>query len=197
MDKNRFWHDASKCGAVIGALLCISSFIEYNIIISGKIGLYSLFAIEWLGAVVLHYYLLHRYTRERSRLYSRDDGFTFGQGYSFILATSLFAGFIFGAFNYLYQFIIIGYSQVIDQQIAAITQILSISGSVDTTIEAMLRENIKVIKAAPEPNILQIIWGGITASFVFGGFFGAIIAGTSARQPQPFDNNDFNTNVNE
>lgn len=38
--------------------------------------------VEWIGVVVLHYYLLHRFTRNRSKLYSAEEGFSFGQDIS-------------------------------------------------------------------------------------------------------------------
>lgn len=186
MNNNTLWNDAAAAGAKVGALLSISFLIESVFTLSGNMTLYTLMIVEWLAVVCLHYMLLHRYTRKRRTLFTKDEGFSFGQGYSFILVTSAFAGVILGVVTYIYQFIIIGWEKFTDLQIEAMTKIVSVSGGVNQSVEAMLLEMIKGLKAAPEPTILQIVMGGIMTSIMFGAFYGLIIAGTSARQPQPF-----------
>ena len=77
MEKTNFWKDVAKYGAIIGALLAVSFMLETRLQISASFGLY---AIEWIAVVVLHYYLLHRFTRRYSMMYTAEEGFSFGQG---------------------------------------------------------------------------------------------------------------------
>ena len=102
MEKQNFWNDAAKCGAIIGAILAVSMILETMMTLSGSMKYYALMTVEWIGVVVLHYYLLHRFTRNRSKLYSAEEGFSFGQGYLFVLAVSAFAGVIVGGVQYIY-----------------------------------------------------------------------------------------------
>ena len=83
MEKTNFWKDVAKYGAIIGALLAVSFMLETRLQISASFGLY---AIEWIAVVVLHYYLLHRFTRRYSMMYTAEEGFSFGQGYAYILS---------------------------------------------------------------------------------------------------------------
>ena len=89
MEKTNFWKDVAKYGAIIGALLAVSFMLETRLQISASFGLY---AIEWIAVVVLHYYLLHRFTRRYSMMYTAEEGFSFGQGYAYILSVSTVAG---------------------------------------------------------------------------------------------------------
>ena len=99
MEKTKFWKDVAKYGAIIGALLAVSFMLETRLQISASFGLY---AIEWIAVVVLHYYLLHRFTRRYSMMYTAEEGFSFGQGYAYILSVSTVAGLIVGIVQYLY-----------------------------------------------------------------------------------------------
>ena len=76
MEKQNFWNDAAKCGAIIGAILAVSMVLETMMTLSGSMKYYALMTVEWIGVVVLHYYLLHRFTRNRSKLYSAEEGFS-------------------------------------------------------------------------------------------------------------------------
>ena len=106
MEKTNFWKDVAKYGAIIGALLAVSFMLETRLQISASFGLY---AIEWIAVVVLHYYLLHRFTRRYSMMYTAEEGFSFGQGYAYILSVSTVAGLIVGIVQYLYLHFFIGY----------------------------------------------------------------------------------------
>ena len=83
MEKNNFWNEAAKCGAVIGLVLAVSSVLENSIFFTSGTGFLYLMLLEFFAVAALHYYLLHRYTRRRSQLYTADEGFTFGQATGF------------------------------------------------------------------------------------------------------------------
>ena len=90
-----------------------------HLTLSGSMKYYALMTVEWIGVVVLHYYLLHRFTRNRSKLYAAEEGFSFGQGYLFVLAVSAFAGVIVGGVQYIYLHLIMGYSNYTSRLVEA------------------------------------------------------------------------------
>lgn len=187
MEKNNIWNDAAKYGALLGALLSLSFILETAMTLSGKLSLYALLTLEWVVVVVLHYYLLHRFTRSRSRLYTPEEGFTFGQGYGFLLLVSAFAGIICGAVQYVYLHLIVGYSTYTDRMVAAMTDMISRSGGMSSSMEPYLAQTLNQIQATPEPSVLATVWGGVFTSLLFGALFGLIIAGVNARASKPFE----------
>lgn len=170
MEKNSFWNNAARQGAILGAVLAVSSVLENMMMLSGRLTLYALLTVETIAVIVLHYYLLHRYTRQRAALYTAEEGFTFGQGYGYLLAVSGFAGVIVGIVQYLYLHVIVGYGNYVDRM-----------------VEPLMSQTLAQLQSAPEPTVLATVWSGIFSSLLFGAFFGLIIAGVQARAPRPFD----------
>ena len=125
MEKTNFWKDVAKYGAIIGALLAVSFMLETRLQISASFGLY---AIEWIAVVVLHYYLLHRFTRRYSMMYTAEEGFSFGQGYAYILSVSTVAGLIVGIVQYLYLHFFIGYTNYTERTTAALSDYIGRNG---------------------------------------------------------------------
>ena len=188
MEKTNFWNDAAKYGAIVGAVLALSMVLETRMILSGSMKLYALLTIEWIAVVILHYYLLHRFTQNRSKLCSVEEGFTFGQGYGYILAMSAFSGIIVGGVQYIYLHLIMGYANYTTQLAEAMTDMVSMSGGgVPASMESMLAQSLDQIQNAPAPSVIATVWGGIWVSLLFGAIFGLIIAGVLSRAPKPFD----------
>lgn len=187
MEKNNFWNNAARQGAILGAVLAVSSVLENMMMLSGRLTLYALLTVETIAVIVLHYYLLHRYTRQRAALYTAEEGFTFGQGYGYLLAVSGFAGVIVGIVQYLYLHVIVGYANYVDHVVASVTETLAASGGMSASMEPLLNQMIAQMQSAPEPTVLATVWSGIFSSLLFGAFFGLIIAGVQARAPRPFD----------
>lgn len=187
MEKNSFWNNAARQGAILGAVLAVSSVLENMMMLSGRLTLYALLTVETIAVIVLHYYLLHRYTRQRAALYTAEEGFTFGQGYGYLLAVSGFAGVIVGIVQYLYLHLIVGYANYVDHVVASVTETLAASGGMSASMEPLLNQMIAQMQSAPEPTVLATVWSGIFSSLLFGAFFGLIIAGVQARAPRPFD----------
>ena len=134
-----------------------------------------------------HYYLLHRFTRNRSKLYSAEEGFSFGQGYLFVLAVSAFAGVIVGGVQYIYLHLIMGYSNYTSRLVEALTDMMALGGGVPASMESVMAQSLEQIQTAPAPSVLATVWGGIWVSLLFGAVFGLIIAGVLSRAPRPFD----------
>lgn len=187
MEKNSFWNNAARQGAILGAVLAVSSVLENMMMLSGRLTLYALLTVETIAVIVLHYYLLHRYTRQRAALYTAEEGFTFGQGYGYLLAVSGFAGVIVGIVQYIYLHLIVGYANYVDHVVASVTETLAASGGMSASMEPLMSQTLAQLQSAPEPTVLATVWSGIFSSLLFGAFFGLIIAGVQARAPRPFD----------
>ena len=187
MEKNSFWNNAARQGAILGAVLAVSSVLENMMMLSGRLTLYALLTVETIAVIVLHYYLLHRYTRQRAALYTAGEGFTFGQGYGYLLAVSGFAGVIVGIVQYIYLHLIVGYANYVDHVVASVTETLAANGGMTAAMEPLMSQTLAQLQSAPEPTVLATVWSGIFSSLLFGAFFGLIIAGVQARAPRPFD----------
>lgn len=187
MEKNNFWNDAARCGAIIGCILALSGVLENLMLLSGSAKFYILLVFEFIAVVVLHYYLLHRFTRNRSMLYTTDEGFSFGQGYGFLLTVSGFSGIIVGGVQAIYLHLIVGYSNYVDRYLASLTDVMAQSGGANASMESVFSQLVDQMRAAPVPSVISTVWGGIWSNLLFGALFGLIIAGVLARAPRPFD----------
>ncbi|WP_295935330.1 DUF4199 domain-containing protein [uncultured Alistipes sp.] len=188
MEKTNFWNDAAKNGAIIGAVLAVSMVLETMMSLSGSMKLYLLMSLEWIAVVILHYYLLHSFTRSRSNLYTAEEGFSFGQGYGYILTISAFAGIITGLVQYIYLHLILGYSNYTAKMATAMTDMISRSGGgVPASMESMVIQTIEQVQNSPEPSVIATVWSGVWVSLLFGALFGLIMAGVISRSPKPFD----------
>lgn len=203
MERKTFWNEAAKWGVIVGLLLSVSFVVENLITVSGKMWLYYLMMLEWIGVVVLHFWLLLRFAQNRSRLYGAAVGFTFGQGYGAVMTVSAFAGVIVGVVQAVYLHLIVGYSNHIERIIAAVTELVSKSGSqMPASMEGLLSQSFQQLQAAPVPSVLQTVWGGLFSALFFGAVFGLIIAAITTRAPRPFDetneeSDDMNDNAVE
>lgn len=188
MEGKTFWNEAAKWGVIVGVLLSVSFVLENLMTVSGRMGLYYLMMLEWIGVVVLHFWLLLRFVQSRSSLYGAADGFTFGQGYGCVMVVSAFAGVIVGVVQAVYLHLIIGYQNYIDRTIEAMTDLISKSGSqMPASMEGLLSQSFQQMRTAPVPSVLESVWSGLFSSLLFGAVFGLIIAAIAARAPRPFD----------
>lgn len=186
MGKTNFWNDAAKYGAAVGLLLAVSTVVENSIVLSGRLGLYVLLTVEWIAAVVLHYYLLHRYTRQRAMQRAEAEGFSFGEAYGFIVTMSAFGGIISGAVQYIYVYGIIGYGRYVERTADALYAVMARNGNVSPSMENLLSQTVAQMHQSPEPSVFSAVGGGMLTSVLFGLVFGLFIASTVARPAKPF-----------
>lgn len=187
MEQKNFWNDAAKYGAVIGLLLALSMLFETYAVLSGSTALIGLMVPEFIVVVVLHYVLLHRYTKRYGASFPVEEGFPYSKAYSYILLLSAFAGVIVGAVQAVYLHVVIGYAAYMEQYVAAIQNYLSQSGNVSASMEPMLAQLFDTLESAEAPSFLQTVWSSLFSSLLFGAFFGLIIAGVLSRAPKLFD----------
>lgn len=171
-------------GGLLGVLLAVSFMLETRMSIAGSFGFY---ALEWIVVVVLHYYLLHRFTRQYSMNFNAEDGFTFGQGYGYVLSLSAVAGVVVALVQYFYLHLFLGYANYVDRMADAFTAFLAQNAGTPASMESMLSQSLEQLRAMPEPSAFQTLWGGFFPCVLFGAVFGLIVAGVLARSPKPFE----------
>lgn len=184
MKKINFWNDAAKWGALTGLLLG-ASFIAENLLLRG--GQMAFYALEWILAVVAHFWLLRVAVRRRSALFSAEEGFSFNRAYGYVLAVSALAGVLLGAVQYVYTHFILGYVAYVESTIGAISQMMAASGHSSALVESSLSEVVTILRNMPEPSVFSTIQGGIVSSLFFGLTFGALAARAGVRAPKIFD----------
>lgn len=189
MENNKLKNDL-KLGAIIGGVLSVSFVLETMMVFSGNVNMYVLQSLLMLAVAVLHYYLLHRYTRSFSAGFSAEEGFSFGRGYQYIITLSAIAGLIVGVVKYLFLQVIIGYSTYMDRTIGAITDMLSAQGNIPASFVPMFSKTITDMQNTPEPPFYSTIFWGVASCVFFGALFGLIIAAVISRAPRPFDKQD-------
>lgn len=184
MERKDYWNSVLKNGALLGLLLAVSFMLEARMMIAGS---FALYALEWLVVVALHYYLLHRMTRTYARNFDPETGFTFGQGYGYVVSLSAVAGIVVGIVQYFYLHLFLGYANYTSRLTDAMTEYLAQNGGVPAAVEQSLAQAFEQLRNAPEPSAFQTFWGGFFPCVLFGAVFGLIIAGVLARQPKPFE----------
>ena len=187
MNKQLFWQQTAKQGGVLGVILAFSMLFESYTSLSGNMGLMSLMVFEWIAVVVLHYYLLHRYTKQYSSLFPQEQGFTFGQGYGYLMIVSAFAGVIVGLVQAIYLHMILGYPAYVERLITSMQTMLASGGPASSSVESLLAQSFAEVQNAPIPSVLSTVWGGLFNTILFAAVFGLIIAGVLSRAPKLFD----------
>ena len=186
MEKSNFWNDACRGGAIIGLVMAVSNVAEQAMLLKGGIGMYGLVIVEWLALAGVFIWLLYRFTRKRAALYAPEEGFSFGQGFGFIVVMSLLSGLIAGAAGYFYRHVAIGYDVDTERYIDSVNGLLSEVPVPAATVDAyeLLFEQLR---STPEPSIFAAIASSMFWYVVAGGLIGLVIAGVISRAPRPFD----------
>ncbi|MFR2524675.1 DUF4199 domain-containing protein [uncultured Alistipes sp.] len=186
MEKSNFWNDACRGGAIIGLAMAVSNVAEQAMLLKGGIGMYGLVIVEWLALAGVFIWLLYRFTRKRAALYALEEGFSFGQGFGFIVVMSLLSGLIAGAAGYFYRHVAIGYDVYTERYIDSVNGLLSEVPVPAATVDAyeLLFEQLR---STPEPSIFAAIASSMFWYVVAGGLIGLVIAGVISRAPRPFD----------
>ena len=190
METKFSWNQVARQGAVLGIILAASSIFEWEAALSGKLGWMGLIFLEWIAVVVLHYYLLHRYTKQYGAAFSAEEGFSFGKAYSYLLNVSLFAGVVVGAVQALYLHAIVGYSNYMARYVEMMKRLIAQISSGGQQMAAILRQTMEQMQQAEAPSIISTAFSGIWSVVLFGLLFGLIIAGVLARSPKMFASKD-------
>lgn len=190
METKFSWNQVARQGAVLGVILAASSIFEWEAALSGKLGWMGLIFLEWIAVVVLHYYLLNRYTKQYGAAFSVEEGFPFWRAYGYLLNVSLFAGVVVGAVQALYLHAIVGYSNYMARYVEMMKGLIAQMSSGGQQMAAILRQTMEQMQQAEAPSIISTAFSGIWSVVLFGLLFGLIIAGVLARSPKMFASKD-------
>ncbi len=176
MSKNSFWNDASRCGAILGAVhalfACLGMCFQ------------SMALLISLVALVAQIWLLARFTSRRSALFARE-GFSYSQSLGFIVAMGIFAGIVNGAYE-----IIAGNFLFTETYEANLSNILAIYSQMGTFDNAALDSMSKVYRSilfSPVPVLLAQVFS-LVLSY---GFYGLFISIGTKREPALFESDSF------
>ena len=159
MNKNTFWPDASRAGAIIGLVSMTMSILG--------ILLPSIEFVVSLVSFVATIYLLFYFTRRRSLLYIKE-GFTFVQSMGFIAATAIFAGIIMGAYQIVASNFL--FTEHFEQTLNAVMEAYAKVGTLDNKTLESVQELSRMYMFSPIPVLFtQII--SCLLSYCFYGLF--------------------------
>jgi len=181
-----FWNDAAVGGLFVGLLLGLSAVLETTLIASGSWTGMLVWLVEWIAAFVAHIALLLWVVRRRAQLYSVEEGFSFSQGYGFVVAVSALGGVICAVLQYVHVHSILGF----DNYVAGISELFSRFGGRNAETDRAISGAIRSFKELREPTLLSTLFSGVFSSVFFGAIFGLFIAGATSREPQYFADND-------
>lgn len=135
-------------------------------------------------STVLFIYLLYRFTRRRSALYTAEEGFTYGQGWCYTTSVSLACGVIVGVVWYLYRCVVVGNGEYTRRLAESIQE--TVMGSVPPAMSGFYAGMLKEVQEAAAPSIFSMVSGSLFSYFFIGGLAGLIIAGIVSREAKPF-----------
>lgn len=188
MKNNPFWNDALKYGAILGAIMSLSMMFENYILYYSEVPLVKalmIYLVEWLAVIVIYIWLLVRFTKRYSQNFAPEEGFTFGQGFGFIIVLAFLVAVIVGMMSTIF-YSIAGYDGFIAGYIGRINEMMLSMGE-NNLITQPLNENVEelvdTVEHSTQPSMLSTILAAIN-SYVFSAMIvGAIIALAIRRKP--------------
>lgn len=171
--KNKFWNEASRCGAILGlvsiTLTLAGMSVPKNIV----------FIISGLNFVVT-IYLLFYFTKRRALQFTKE-GYTYAQCLGFMVASGLFAGIVSGAYQIVASnfFFTEYYNELYNTMIATYAQV----GVFDNNMMDTMKTTMHSYIFSPLPVLISNVF----AMCLSYGFYGLFIAIGTKREADIFD----------
>lgn len=175
MKKSSFWSDASRCGAVVGAVNVLTTLI-------GML-MPSIAFVTGLVNFVATVYLLFYFTRKRANLYI-EDGFTYSQSLGFIVASALFVGVVCAVYQILASNFI--FTEQMEQQLSTTIAELQKTGVYQGDMIKQMASMMRSYMFNP----ISILWSQILGNVLYLGFLGLFISVGTKREPVLFEIQD-------
>ena len=176
MDKKHFWQSASNWGFLGGAALFVVNLIGWGLKLETAMPwVYELLLLVVIAALIV-------VPGRRNAIAAGDKGYTYGQAVSFIFATMLFAGIVYGVGRFLMtNFIALDYySAMYGEQIDKGLLIYQSTPMFDQMLE--MRDRMVGWMRNP----FFLIFAGVWEMVFKGGFLGLIVAAFLTRRPNIF-----------
>lgn len=182
MSKNSFWNDASRCGAIVGAVhaafACLGMcFTSMALLIS-------------LVALVAQIWLLARYASRRSALFVKE-GFSYSQSLGFIVSMGLFAGVVSGAYEIVASNFL--FTETYESNLNNILAVYSQLGTFDNAALDSMSKLYRSMLFSPVPVLLTQVFS-LVLSY---GFYGLFISIGTKREPALFDPESYTVSEDE
>ena len=172
MKKSSFWSDASKCGAIVGAVNALTSLL-------GMV-LPSMAFVFGVVNFVATIYLLFYFTRKRANLFI-EDGFTYTQSLGFIVGSALFMGVVCAAYQILASNFL--FTEQMEQTLATTIGELQKTGVYDGEMIKQMSSLMHSYMFSP----IAILWSQVFGNALYLGFLGLFISVGTKREPVLFE----------
>lgn len=172
--KKTFWKDAAKAGLVLGGVVVLLMIVDWQLRLSIDYSwATSMFNFAAIAVCV------YVYGKKRAIVHG-DSGFSYGESMSYILAITLFSGFISGVGSYLMK------NHIAPEYYNDILNAAVLRSGIDidnSEIEKAMGLANKLTRSA-----LFMIFSGLLNMVIYGCFVGLIASIFIKKQPNPFAN---------
>lgn len=175
MKKSSFWSDASRCGAVVGAVNVLTSLMGMLVP--------SIAFVTGLINFVATVYLLFYFTRKRANLFI-EEGFTYSQSLGFIVASALFVGVVCAVYQILASNFL--FTDKLEQQLSTTIAELQKTGVYQGDMIKQMASMMRSYMFNP----ISILWSQILGNVLYLGFLGLFISVGTKREPVLFEIQD-------
>lgn len=172
MSKNTFWNDASRCGAIVGVVHVVFSFLGLSF--------QSMAMLISLVSLVAQIWLLARYASRRSALYA-EEGFSYSQSLGFIAAMGIFAGIVSGAYEIIASNFL--FTEIYETNLNNLIAIYAQMGTFDNAALDSMSKVYRSMFFSPVPVLLAQVFS-LVLSY---GFYGLFISIGTKREPDIFE----------
>lgn len=171
MKKSSFWSDASKCGAIVGAVNVVTSLLGMLVP--------SISFVAGLVNFVATIYLLFYFTRKRANLFI-EEGFTYSQSLGFIVGSALFMGVVCAVYQILASNFL--FTEQMEQTLATTVAELQKTGVYDGEMIKQMSSLMHSYMFSP----IAILWSQVLGNVLYIGFLGLFISVGTKREPVMF-----------
>lgn len=175
MKKSSFWNDASRCGAVVGAVNVLTSLMGMLVP--------SIAFVTGLINFVATVYLLFYFTRKRANLFI-EEGFTYSQSLGFIVASALFVGVVCAVYQILASNFL--FTDKLEQQLSTTIAELQKTGVYQGDMIKQMASMMRSYMFDP----ISILWSQVLGNVLYLGFLGLFISVGTKREPVLFEIQD-------
>lgn len=172
MKKSSFWSDASRCGAVVGAVNVLTSLMGMLVP--------SIAFVTGLVNFVATVYLLFYFTRKRANLFI-EEGFTYSQSLGFIVASALFVGVVCAVYQILASNFL--FTDKLEQQLSTTIAELQKTGVYQGDMIKQMASMMRSYMFNP----ISILWSQVLGNVLYLGFLGLFISVGTKREPVLFE----------
>ncbi len=167
MERKNYWNELLKYGAIIGVVEIVAS----------ALGMMTSSTLISLLALAAYIYLMYRFTGQRAAQMPAETGFSYGDGWKFIVMIGLFAGFLTGVYEIFARniFFTARYEEAMAQAMGIMAQ--SMKGQMSEFKELMHKTMYSPV---------MILLSCVLSGLIKGAFFGLFIAAFTSRKPDIF-----------